>query len=137
MSLVRAASSGSAVCFVWTVSSAMSPDACRTQIWPPTGTEARDRRRRPVGSFHLVPWSSVNHQLTEAAQGGAREVQDAAGVFRAPVSSSPASIGWVTSWASRPPRPRWLKTRLSSTAATQPVEMPESRTIRAVSGKAW
>lgn len=54
-----------------------------------------------------------------------------------PVSSSPASIGWVTSWASRPPSPRWLKTRFSSTAATQPVEMPESRTILAVSGKAW
>ncbi|EYT83077.1 hypothetical protein CF54_09455 [Streptomyces sp. Tu 6176] len=50
--------------------------------------------------------------------------------------SVPLSIGWVTSSASWP-LPMWLKSRFSATATTQPVEMPESRTIRAVSGKAW
>ncbi|MDQ0584251.1 hypothetical protein QF030_006429 [Streptomyces rishiriensis] len=94
------------------------------------------KRTMPAEPAAVAPSHASRAGRRRRAGRVAREPHGVAGARVAPVSSSPASIGWVTSAALRP-WPTWLKTRLSRTAARQPVEMPESRTIFAVSGKAW
>lgn len=100
--------------------------------------------RSPGGTAHRPLLPDRARRRPPVSFGGRRPTAGAGGRQCAPAPwrwagrSAAGSMGAVTSSLSRPwPLPRWLKTRLSRTAATQPVEMPESRMIFAVSGKAW
>ncbi|RPK87461.1 hypothetical protein EES47_17690 [Streptomyces sp. ADI98-12] len=114
-------------------SARLGPRPCRVVVHPARAPRAgRPRKARSPAS--RVPGGNGR----PAVRAGRKAAQCAPAPCRGAGSSAAGSMGAVTSSLSRPwPLPRWLKTRLSRTAATQPVEMPESRMIFAVSGKAW